>query len=62
MSRETSRKMDDPWCARLAGLHLLHLVETGEDMEKDLITVPLAELRRYAGQLVQLEKTGVRAG
>src|SRR6266567_8517838 len=34
VSTETGRKMDDPWCARLAEQHLLHLVATGEDMEK----------------------------
>ena len=31
--------MDDPWCSRLGAMHLRHLVETGEDMEKDLVTV-----------------------
>jgi len=51
VSRDTSRKMDDPWCSRLAELHLLHLVETGEDMEKDLVTMTLADLKRYAEQL-----------
>jgi hypothetical protein len=51
VSRETSRKMDDPWCSRLAELHLLHLVETGEDMEKSLVTVNLPDLKRYAAQL-----------
>ena len=51
VSRETSRKMDDPWCSRLAELHLLHLVETGEDMEKDLVTVTLPDLKRYASKL-----------
>src|SRR5215467_7745916 len=39
VSRESQRPMDDPWCARLAAMHLLHLVTTGEDMEKDLVTV-----------------------
>src|SRR5580700_10466315 len=48
VSRERHRQMDDPWCARLAELHLLHLVETGEDMEKDLVTVSLPELKSYA--------------
>src|SRR5215831_17277888 len=38
VSRDIDREMDDPWCARLATLHLRHLVETGEDMEKDLVT------------------------
>src|ERR1035438_501177 len=46
VSRETGRPMDDPWCSRLAAQHLVHLVETGEDMEKDLVTVPLADLDR----------------
>jgi hypothetical protein len=38
--------MDDPWCARIAVLHLRHLVETGEDMEKDLVTVRPSDLKR----------------
>ncbi len=55
VSRETGRPMDDPWCARLAALHLVHLVQTGEDMEKDLVTVPPAELERYAAELARAE-------
>ena len=53
--------MDDPWCARLAVMHLLHLVETGEDMEKSLVTVSAAELQRYAGSLADAEKSAVHA-
>src|SRR6516225_6423630 len=33
-SKENGRAMDDPWCARIAALHLRYLIETGEDMEK----------------------------
>ena len=62
VSRETGRKMDDPWCARLAERHLRHLVESGEDMEKDLVTVTPPDLMRYAAELAKLEQTGVRAG
>ena len=62
VSRETNRTMDDPWCARLAELHLLHLVETGEDMEKDLVTVPLADLRRYADEVARVENSAAHAG
>ena len=62
VSRETGRNMDDPWCARLAALHLLHLVETGEDMEKDLVTVLPADLMRYAGQLAHTENSQTHAG
>jgi hypothetical protein len=54
VSRETGRPMDDPWCARLAMLHLLHLIETGEDMEKDLVTVAPADLARYARELARM--------
>ena len=62
LSRETGRNMDDPWCARLAVLHLLHVVETGEDMEKDLVTVLPADLKRYAGELARAEESETHAG
>ena len=51
ISRETGRPMDDPWCCRLAALHLMHLVETGEDLEKDLVTVAPALLADHAAAL-----------
>jgi hypothetical protein len=59
VSRESGRKMDDPWCARLASLHLLHLISTGEDMEKDLVTVPLADLQRHAAALAEQERSAL---
>ena len=62
VSRETGRKMDDPWCARLAALHLLHLVASGEDMEKDLVTVVPADLRCYATELAHKEESATHAG
>ena len=62
LSRETGRKLDDPWCARLAMLHLRHLVETGEDMEKDLVTVRYEELAAYAREIAREERAVVQAG
>jgi len=62
VSRQTSRDMDDPWCARLAVLHLLHVMETGEDIEKDLVTVMPADLKRYAGELARTEESETHAG
>jgi hypothetical protein len=56
VSRETGRKMDDPWCSRLAAMHLAHLIETGEDMEKELVTVALAVLGDYAAELAVRER------
>jgi len=61
LSRETGRRMDDPWCARLAGAHLIHVITTGEDIEKSLVTVPYAELERYAAELRREEAEQVRA-
>src|SRR5215475_2757589 len=46
-AREINRELDDAWCGRLAAMHLIHLIETGEDMEKELVTLTLAELRGY---------------
>src|SRR5262249_34693208 len=51
VTKRTGRKMDDAWCSRLAELHLRHLIETGEDMEKELVTLSPEEIDRYAAKL-----------
>jgi len=61
VSHQTGRKMDDAWCARVAAMHLLRLVETGEDMEKELVTVPRMDLLRYAEELARLERQEIQA-
>ena len=61
VARETGRKIDDSWCGRLAALHLVRLIETGEDMEKDLVTVTLADLLSYAEQEKRSDFAGVHA-
>ena len=61
ISHESGRKMDDAWCSRLAAAHLTHLVETGEDMEKDLVTVPRPDLNRYAAEVERLEQQAIHA-
>jgi hypothetical protein len=55
LSRETGRPMDDAWCSRLAALHLVRLVETGEDMEKDIVAVAPATLKQYSQELARQE-------
>ena len=62
VAAEVGRKVDDPWCSRLGAMHLRYLVESGEDIEKDLVTVSTAELKRYAEKLRDTEKTAVLAG
>jgi hypothetical protein len=54
--------MDDPWCTRIAAHHLLYLVETGEDMEKDIVTVLPADLKRYATEIARVQQSEVAAG
>ena len=61
VSQELKRPMDDPWCSRIAAMHLLHLVETGEDMEKDLVTVARPDLKRYAERIATLETAEAHA-
>jgi hypothetical protein len=58
---ELGRPIDDAWCARLAQLHLLHLVQTGEDMEKDIVTVAFADLQKHAAELARREAGEIAA-
>jgi hypothetical protein len=57
LSKKTGRTMTDAWCSRLAALHLRHIIETGEDMDKDLITVSAKELAGYDAQLQTVAET-----
>jgi len=59
LAKETGRKLDDPWCSRLAMMHLLYLISTGEDIEKDLVTVPYPDLQRYASELARDEQSAI---
>ncbi|MBI1787590.1 MAG: hypothetical protein HYR60_08585 [Acidobacteria bacterium] len=47
LSAKSGRPLTDPWCSRLAALHLKHMIETGEDIEKDLVTVGRDQLAEY---------------
>jgi hypothetical protein len=51
LSEESGHALTDPWCTRLAARHLAYSYESGEDLEKTLITAPLPALRRAAGLL-----------
>ena len=44
LSKKTGHPLTDAWCLRLAALHLKHMIESGEDMEKTLVTVRPHEL------------------
>jgi hypothetical protein len=51
LSAETGHPLTDPWCMRLAARHLKYMIESGEDLEKTLVTLSLSALQRVAGDL-----------
>ena len=51
LSRATGVPLTDGWCLKLAALHLEHMIETGEDIEKTLVTPSADELGAYAAVL-----------
>ncbi len=51
VSGKVGRPLTDAWCLKLAALHLQHMIESGEDIEKTLITPLPEEIEGYARQL-----------
>ena len=58
LSQEEGQPITDPWCMKLAALHLKHMVASGEDMDKTIITPDLVKLRRYAEMLKESVAVG----
>jgi hypothetical protein len=46
LSAKTGHPLTDPWCLKLAARHLRHMIESGEDLEKTLVTLAPADLDR----------------
>ena len=59
ISVQSGSPMTDPWCARLAAQHLQYLIRSGEDMEKDLVTISAKELAAYDKQVRDWERSEV---
>lgn len=55
VSRKADRPLTDPWVMRLAALHLKRMIETAEDFEKTLVTVPRERLEEYQNLLEERE-------
>jgi len=51
IAQSEGREVTDPWCAKIAARRLSEIVETGEDMEKTLVTLTSDQLRRCAAAL-----------
>jgi hypothetical protein len=48
LGERTGHALTDGWCLALAGRHLRHMIESGEDLEKTLVTLSESDLRRAA--------------
>jgi hypothetical protein len=51
LSRKANRPLTDPWCMRLAAMHLRHMIETAEDMEKTIVTPSYEDLEKHQAAL-----------
>lgn len=49
LSKKTGHAVTDPWCMKLAAAHLRRLIATGQDLEKTLVTLAMADLEQAAG-------------
>jgi hypothetical protein len=54
LSKESGQILSDAWCMKLAALHLKQMIETDEDMERTLVTVPYVKLAQYQKQLADM--------
>lgn len=50
-SEKTGRPITDPWVSKLAAAHLATMIETWEDMDKELVTMSPQDLAAHAAAL-----------
>ncbi|HYO82455.1 MAG TPA: hypothetical protein VES20_13715 [Bryobacteraceae bacterium] len=55
LSAKLNRQLTDPWCMKLAALHLKEMIETDRDMDKPIADPTLGDLERHATRLRHLE-------
>jgi hypothetical protein len=46
LSRKAGRPLTDAWVMKLAALHIRHMIESDEDMDKTLVTASFESLER----------------
>lgn len=51
--KEVGHGLSDPFCLKIAGLHIARMIESFEDMDKALVTVTQPELLHYAQVLTE---------
>lgn|SRR5690242_2421672 len=51
VARRRQRVLTDPWCMKLAALHIRRMLMTAEDMEKTIVTLSAAEIEEHDREL-----------
>ena len=49
--KEAKKPITDPWCMKMASLHLKRMIETDADMDKTLVTMSLEDIERANAEL-----------
>jgi hypothetical protein len=49
LAAKSGHALTDAWCLKLAAGHLRHVITSGEDLEKTLVTMSSADLESAAG-------------
>lgn len=55
VAQEQQRSISDAWCMKLGGLHLIEMISSWQDMDKELVTLNLEAARTYAGQIAEVD-------
>ena len=48
LAAKSGHALTDAWCLKIAARHLKHMITSGEDLEKTLVTVSSADLESAA--------------
>ena len=58
-AKRLERSVSDPWCMKIAAVHLMKMVETWQDMDKTLITLGIEEIEEAAQTTARWEAAKV---
>ncbi|MFN7543030.1 MAG: hypothetical protein ACK5TN_09575 [Acidobacteriota bacterium] len=56
ISSAQNRTITDGWCMKLGGMHLIEMISSWQDMDKNLVTATAGEIEHYATALAQAER------
>lgn len=59
-SKRSGREITDTWCSRMAACKLRQVIENGEDMDKEYLTVTSREIEEYDAAIRKWEAEWIR--